>query len=79
MGVKVAVTKPKSKAITKFPCIGITGIDLKDSSLELVVLFEHASKGTVLQSNSYEIGHISSSWKMEIFTLYDGTVRLSNN
>ena len=43
-GVKVVTTKVKSKAITKFPCIGMTG----EGSTELIVLFESLYKGTVL-------------------------------
>lgn len=75
-GVKVVTTKVKTKAITKFPCIGITG---EDNDRELIVLFETLYRGTVLQSSSYEVGHISTSWKIDIFTLYEGTVKLSNN
>lgn len=73
MSIKVAVTKQK-KNITTFPCIGITGEGLT----ELIVLFKSHNEGTVLQSNSYEIGYTSTTWTIGIFEPYEGTVRLSN-
>ena len=74
-GIKVVTTKVKSKAITSFPCIGVMQ---EGNDRELIVLFETNCRGTVLQSTSYEIGHISTSWKIDIFTPYTSTVKLTN-
>ena len=77
MGIKVISTKQKSTAITKFPCIGILG-EGQDSK-ELIVLFVNACTGTVLNSTSYDIGHTSNAWQIREFSIYEGTVTLSNN
>lgn len=56
----------------EFPCLG-------KGNNGLVVLFHDLGSGTVVHGNHvYTIGHYSTSWVMDTFTPFKGTVKLKH-
>lgn len=56
----------------EFPC-------LRKGENGLVVLFHNVGFGTVVHGNhAYTVGHYSTSWAMETFTPFTGTVKLKH-
>ena len=69
--IKVTVGEQKPQSQKPFPKLM--------KSDDIIVLFYEASKGTVLSENDvWSLGHHSTSWDIEQFSDYEGTITLKN-
>ena len=77
VSIMKAVVKEK-KASQAYPFLGL----YNDGEISYVVLFQSKSTGFVVQSTDYKIrkiGEYSESWATERFSLFTGTIELSND
>lgn len=75
---KMKVVEKFSKSLeVKYPCLKVTTL-CDDSSL--IVLFTSKNTGIVLKTDDirYTLGQFDNTWLEENFTLYQGTLEISN-
>ena len=61
-----------------FPCLGITKLSYDE---QFIVLFSKKNEGTVVSilfDSTFMVGDMASSWDMDDFEIYKGSVELHN-
>ena len=69
---KMKVVEKKKESSCSYPC-------LKQDGYGLVVLFTQPGVGVVVKpARQYSLGTYSTTWFVESFSIYDGTLEISN-